>query len=317
MIKKIVLILTAILTIGLCIFIYKNDQIETQREAEDDRIETEIRPFSNEIAKTEQEMVELDKAYELAIKPHATTQVIFTGLEEEVYTTCYPIMQEFGYTGILALSWSQVPGAEGCMSIEHFQELIDAGWNICIKWDSDTPLETWWPKLQEQLAILKMEMGQVVYFTTGNYSGELDVKLQELGFTIVIHHGEEAESLIQLADEEGVWHLGAVGLVGEKPKLRLTEAISQQGNIAYLVGFELEDERYDERSFRSMLSYFKTYENNEELVVLSAEEAREQYRARTTPDKQLEENYKKERAILEEKIRSLEAEIENIKAPEE
>ena len=246
--------------------------------------------------------------------PKATTQVIFTGLEADVYNVCYPIMKRFGYTGLLAISLKQLPGMDGRMSLEQFQELIAEGWDICIKWDADTPARIWWPELQKQMEQLELQTGAVVYFTTGTYKGSLDAQLMDMGFSIVVHHGEEGKSLVQSNHEEGIWHLGSVGLAGEKPKFRLTEALEQVGNITYLVGFELEDEMYQERSFLSMLSYFDAYVANQELIVSSdMTELRQNYLEQSETYQQArKEEYQQARSILEAKLAEVEAKLSEI-----
>lgn len=315
MIKKIVAIVTLVLVVGLGIFLWSVNKEEQKQAQIQEEMDDARRPLLVKKHELEQKLVDLDKSYEAGKLPKGTTQVIFTGLEADVFNICYPIMKEFEYTGILAVSLSQLPGMEGLMSVEQFQQLINEGWDICIKWDAGTPVKSWWPELQKQLKQLGLETGSTVYFTTGTYTGSLDAQLQEMGFSIVVHHGEESGSLIQLNDEEGLWHLGAVGLMGEKPKLRLTEAIAQKGNITYLVGFELEDERYDERSFRSMLSYFDTYETNLELIVSDMETARQHYRDRLAVYEQArEEEYKQARTALEAELAAVEAELSELKA---
>ena len=313
MFKKIVVAITAVLLIGLVIFVSHANKQEQEAAQKYQEIDDARRPLLVEKQEIEQQIVDLDKSYEANKVPKGTTQVIFTGLEEDVYNICYPIMKEHEYTGTLAISLKQFPGMEGLMTVEQFQELVNEGWDICIKWDAETPVNTWWPELQKKIQQLEMETSSVVYFTTGTYTGELDAKLAEMGFTIVVHHGEESSSLIQLNDEEGIWHLGAVGLMGEKPKLRLTEAIAQKGNITYLVGFQLEDEKYDERSFRSMLGYFETYETNLELIVSNMEEARQHYRERAVAFEQAkEEEYKNARADLETKLAKVKEELSEL-----
>lgn len=315
MIKKIVAIVTFVLVIGLGIFLWSVNKEEQKQAQIQEEIDDARRPLLVKKHELEQKLVDLDKSYEAGKLPKGTTQVVFTGLEADVFNICYPIMKEFEYTGILALSLTQLPGMEGLMSVEQFKQLINEGWDICIKWDAETPVKDWWPELQKQIQHLELEMSSTVYFTTGTYTGSLDAKLQEMGFSIVVHHGEESGSLIQLNDEEGLWHLGAVGLMGEKPKFRLTEAIAQKGNITYLVGFELEDERYDERSFRSMLSYFDTYETNSELIVSDMDTARQHYRDRLAVYEQArEEEYKQARATLEKELAAVEAELSELKA---
>lgn len=314
MIKKIIVAVTVVLVIAMGIFLWNANRQEQEEVARYEEINEKRRPLLVKKQNLEQQIIDLEKEYEANKLPKGTTQVIFTGLEADVFNICYPIMKEFEYTGILALSLTQLPGMEGLMSVEQFQQLITEGWSICIKWDSQTPVRNWWPELQNQVKALGLETGSTVYFTTGTYSKALDAELQQMGFSIVVHHGEEHDSLIQLNDEEGIWHLGAVGLMGEKPKLRLTEAIAQKGNITYLVGFQLEDEKYDERSFRSMLSYFDAYEANLELIVSDMETARQHYRERlVTYEQAKEEEYKQARSVLEEELADIEAKLSELK----
>lgn len=315
MIKKIVMIVTVLLVLGLGVFLWSANREEQKLLDKQEKIDDARRPLLVKKHEIEQKLVDLEKQFEANKLPKGTTQVIFTGLEADVYNICYPIMKEFEYTGTLAISMTQLPGMEGLMTMEQFQQLVNEGWKVCVKWDSESPVRNWWPELQKKINELGLAPCSVVYFTTGTYSGALDAQLQQMGFSIVVHHGEESGSLIQLNDEEGLWHLGAVGLMGEKPKLRLTEAIAQKGNITYLVGFELEDERYDERSFRSMLSYFDTYETNLELIVSDMETARQHYRDRLAEYEQArEEEYKQARAAIEEELAAVETQLSELEA---
>ena len=214
----------------------------------------------------------------------------------------------------MAISLTQLPGMNGLMSLEQFKEMIADGWDICIKWDADKAVNSWWPQLQTQIEQLGFESCPVVYFTTGTYKSSLDAQLTDMGFTVVVHHGEDNKPLIQSSHEEGLWHLGSVGLMGEKPKLRLTEAIDQVGNITYLVGFELEDEMYRERSFLSMLSYFDAYVANQELIVSSdMAEVRQDYLEQSEAYQQARKaEYEQARAILEAELAEVEAEISKV-----
>ena len=315
MIKKIVAVVTLILAVGLGVFLYNVVKEEQEQALKYEQIDDARRPLLVKKQKIEQDLVDLKNAYESSKLPKGTTEVIFTGLEQEVYTVCYPIMKQYEYTGTLAISSTQFPGMEGFMSLEQFQQLINEGWDVCVKWDASTPVRQWWPELQNKMQQLGLEPCAAVYFTTSTYKSGLDPQLQEMGFSIVVHHGEETDSLIQLNDEEGLWHLGAVGLMGEKPKFRLTEAIAQKGNITYLVGFQLEDEKYNERSFRSMLGYFDAYETNQELLISNLEEAREHYRQRSEVYEQEKlVAYEKEKAALEEQLKAVEAELGEFEA---
>ncbi len=313
MFKKIIAIVALACAVVLGFFLWSSNQQEKEQAKEYMKLSEKQRPLLVKKEEIKQRLADLEKEYEASRIPKGTTQVIFTGLESEVYSVCYPIMKEQEYTGTLALSVDQLPGMEGRMTIEQFQELISAGWDVCVKWDAASDVKKWWPEWEKQLARLGVEATAVAYFTSGMYSKDVDEELQNKGISIVVHHGEEA-SLIQTVDEEGLWHLGAVGLMGEKPKLRLREAVAQKGNITYLVGFELEDERYDERSFRAMLDCFKEYEGTSELLVSNMGESRQHYRERSDVYEQEKlEAYNQKKAEVEAELEAVEKELSEIK----
>ena len=235
-----------------------------------------------------------------------TTQVVFPEVSPQVYELCYPIMEKYSFTGILALSPTQFPGATGCMSKAQFAELMEAGWSICIGWQEGKELDEWMPSFGEKLEELGVEQGEAIYFPVNVYQRDMDETLQKYGFSIVVHHGENGETLIPTSISEGIWRLGAVGLMGEKPKRRLNEALEAQGNIIFTVGFTLEEELYNERSFTSMLEYFDVYRGDKQLLVGSFKTVKDHYLGRTQIQVTDENS-----AVLEEKGK-LETELKQI-----
>jgi predicted patatin/cPLA2 family phospholipase len=115
--------------------------------------------------------------------------------------------------------------------------------------------------------------------------------------------------------EEGVWHAGAVALMSSKPRLWLREAVAQHANVIFLVGFEKEDELYNEKSFRSMLSAFDEYEATDELEIMNIVKAKEQYYKQSLGiDPKVEQVYQSQKATLEEKIADVEKQLKEIDA---
>lgn len=313
--KKIIPIVTMVLAIGLFAFVWGVQKQEKETAAQHEELYEQRRPLAVKQEQLEQELEELKSSYEKSKAPNAIVQVLFTELNEQVYSLCYPIMQEYGYTGTLAVSSDQFPGEEGCMTVEQFRELMDAGWEICITWQTGTDVKKWWPNLQNKLTVLGVEPGQVLYFPKGTYSADLDATIQELGFSIAVSSKAEEEMPLQLQYEEGVWHVGAVGLMSSKPRLWLREAVAQDAEIVYLVGFQLEEELYNENSFRSMLNCFDEYEVTEELIVTNLDEARDHYYSRSVGiDPALESQYQEKKATLEKEISEVKKQLEEIDA---
>lgn len=315
MIKKIApLVITLILVVFLGIFLMDEKKDEEKQAAEYIEMTEQMRPLLVKQQKLERELEELEENYISERSPKGTTQVIFTEMDPRVYTEIYPIMAKYEFTGILSISLSEYPGAEGCMSVPQFKELINAGWTVSITWDTETKLSAWWMILTAKVQELGIEMPTTAYFKSGAYSSDVDATLKEKGITAVYHHGEE-HSLIQTTYEEELWHLGAVGLMGEKPRFRMEEAIEIKGNVAFLVGFEREDELYNENSFVSMLNFFDTYSVADELLVGSVQDMVAHYQMRNQEAQgDIETNYANKKAELEAELATVKQQIEELEA---
>ena len=276
-------------------------------------LEEELRPLNVRRQKIKKQLEEIAEAYEAGRRPKATTQILFTELEPRVYELCYPIMKEHEFTGVLALSDQQLPGAENCMTEEQFEELLDAGWSVCVRFDDSAHLNTQWNALKKKLKNFNIDAPTTAYFAEGIYSSELDTAIEKCGFTIAIHHGEDGLPLVQKNDETGIWHLGAVGIRGKEPRLRFMEAIDGKANIITLVGFSLTEEMYVEKSFRSLLDTCKDYEVSEDLLIGSPEDARIHFQSRTVEAGEAEKQaYLDKKAKLEAKLEEVEKQIEEL-----
>ena len=195
------------------------------------------------------------------------------------------------------------------------KELIDAGWQVAITWQKDGAPKQWWPNLQNRLTVLGIESSEVVYFPHDTYEPKLDATMQELGFSIAVVNKKEEENPLQLQHEEGVWHVGAVGMMTSKPRLWLREAVAQDANLAYLIGFQLEEELYNENSFRSMLNCFDEYEATEELITSNIDEAREHFHGRSAGvSPEIESQYQEKKAALEKELSEVKKQLEKIDA---
>lgn len=313
--KKVVPIVTIVLAIGLFAFVLFVQKKENKKATRQELIYEQSRPLSVRKEELEQELETLRKLYEKSISPKASVQVLFTDLNEQVYTTCYPIMKEYEDTGILTVSATQLPGEEGCMTKEQFQELVDAGWDVYVTWQTEGDAKKWWPNLQNKLTVLGVRAGKTMYFPKGTYQVDADKVLLELGFTSVLISKNDEESPLQMQEEEGIWHAGAVGMMTSKPKLWLREAVAQDANVAYLVGFSLEEELYNENSFRSMLNSLEEYKATEELIVTDVEDAREGFRARDLGvDTETEKQYQEQKAALEAELADVKKQLQEMEA---
>lgn len=311
--KKIVLIITLVLIAGLGVFLWKINKMDSAQDVKHEKWLDARRPYEVKRESLLQEIENLDDNYQETTSPRATTQILFTDLNEQVYSVCYPIMKGFSYTGTLVLSSAQLPGAEGCMSTEQFRELMEAGWDVCIQWEQEMLNKRWWRNYTVQLEGLGVAQGEILYFPKGSYSAELDTKAQELGFSIVVVEREDKESPLQAQYEEGLWHVGAMGSMTVQPKLWLREAVAADANVTYLVSFHIEKQLYNSQSFRGMLNAFEQYVTSKELVVCDILTAREHYKSRLNgiaPEQVA--TYEAERQNLESELAKVEKKLKEL-----
>lgn len=297
---------------AVCLGVFTWRDYQTQQEQAAGREEAEklLRPLDVEWNRIQQEIYDLEEEYSLKMEGTGTAEVLFTHPDARVYEEAYPIMEEYGYTGVLAVSEQQFPGTEGNMSLEQFQELIQAGWSTCIVWSGDD-MYTWLGALALKMQETGVPGSSVMYFPSETYLKEYDEILLAHGFAAAVHHGEAGE-MDTAAGEGGIWHPAAVGLQGETPKYRLDDAVKNKANIVYTVGWQQEDEMYNEKMFRSMLSYFKQYQEESGLQVMDIAGAGE-YRQQLENDKgAIEQEYLQKKEELERQKEDIERQMDEI-----
>lgn len=277
--------------------------------------ESERRPIRVQKEKWERQLAELNEEYRILTEPKATTQIFFTDLNEQVYSVCYPRLKSMGYTGTLVLSAEQFPGEEDCMTLEQFRELLTDGWKICIGWPKEATTDSWWTTLKQKMNASQIERSSMIYFPHGSYKSELDGKIRQMGFSIVISEKIGVESPVQENYEEGLWHLGAMGYMEAKSKVQLIDAIGKDGNIIYLVSFGISNQLYESTPFRGMIGIFQEYQLGGDLLVCDTETAREYHKNKSNGiSPEVVENYQKEKEVLENEIQKLEDQLRKIDA---
>lgn len=277
---------------------------QRQRSAEYARKEEELRPIRQEEARLEEELEDLEEEYKLNTSGNGTVTVLFTDLDERIYTEIYPQMKEYGFTGLFAVSPEYLPDGEGRMTSAQAAELLGAGWECCPTWRAGDSIQA----IQDQgeiLAALGAAPAGTVYFEEGAYSQIYDGDLAAAGYTAAVHHGEEDLPLVTSDASGQVWHPGAVGLKGKEPRFRLEDAAEQGANIIFTVSFIREDEMYDARAFGSLLDYLERYSSGAEIAVTFPEKAGEYYYGLSLSAGTYTEEYEQKRGELEKKLQEL------------
>lgn len=310
---KLVAVIAAIMLTGFISFlVWKENQAGKQREAEYTELQNKLRPLEQERTRIKKELENLKEDYAQESELTASAVILFTDLDEKIYTEMYPKMKNRGYVGVLALPVSQLPGQSGCISQEQFDTLMKAGWKCSLKWERDMEPEEWFKASEEMMPKIGISRPNIVYFPQNTYKSQLDEFLTEKGIEILVHHGEKGLPLVITEVEDGMWHPGARGLGESKTVRLLDEAVELKGNIIFTVGSDTESEKYDQAQFNGMLTWLKKYCDDGQLVVTDLWEAREQRKRAEMGSGELKESYEEERGRLEDELEVVEGEMEEL-----
>lgn len=303
--KKIIIGVIVGIVIALAVLLWQTSREEQSHNKQYEKMEKELLPLNVEKRNLQQEIVDLKEMYEKEGASKGTATVLFTEMNEKVYTNAYPAMQEKGYVGVLALSSTQLPGMEGCISIQEFKALIAAGWSYCLTWEENTVAKDW-------LSKHSMEPATVMYFTDETYQEEYDIELSAAGYSTVVRYNNEEMTTTPPTRETGIWHADVCGMQGNRPMYQLENAMTQGGNIVFSVGFTRAEELYDEEIFGYMLEWFKDYEEAGTLVVSDFAGARAYHEEMEWKRNLSEEQFQVEKAKIEEKIKETEKKIDAV-----
>lgn len=310
---KLVAVITAIVLAGFISFlVWRENQAGKQREAEYTELQNKLRPLEQEKTRIKKALENLEADYAEKSELTASAVILFTDLDEKIYTDMYPKMRNRGYVGVLALPISQLPGQSGCLSQEQFDTLMKAGWKCSLKWEKEMEPEEWFKACEEMMPKIGITRPDMVYFPQNTYKSQSDEFLTEKGIEIVVHHGERGLPLVISEVEDGIWHPGARGLRESKTVQLLEEAVELKGNIIFTVGSDIESENYNQNQFDSMLVWLKKYCDDEQLVVTDLWEARKQRKRAALGSGELEESYEEARERLEDELEVVEGEMEEL-----
>lgn len=304
-IDKIFMVVTVLLAV-LLVFLFR---FQKQKEYEKTMYLVEynqnIDTLAKEKTQLQTELGTLQTEYQNKYAGKATISLIFTDLDNIVYEEIWPEMKGFQMNGVLLLSKEQFPGTEGCMSMQVFRKMIAEGWEYCLEWDGEEPLQGWLTQMEAMLKENNLEMPTTLYFQDGTYQKEYAKVLKNHGISSAVHHGEGEEPIIAVDfEEDTVWYPGAYPFHVQGGKTHVETCIREKGSMAFSIGNRSEEEKYTRSSLISMLEQLQEWVDNERLQIMTVSEAYE-YRV------QLAESAKQD-VEMTGQIEALEKQIEDV-----
>ncbi len=159
---------------------------------------------------------------ELNLQGDSFMSFIFTQLDQILYDEVFEVMQyeqsgsdgdplvtsEYPIVGVMALSETELPGADGNITWDQYGELISLGWGTSLYYSGEAELEAFLPAMAELLESHGLELPGSVVFERGTYSSEFDSTLEAYGINTVIHFGDTDTDMIVSGAPDGMWYPG-------------------------------------------------------------------------------------------------------------
>ena len=301
--KKIIL-LVIICVITLCVFLMAANtkrNVETNYE--------NIRPLEIQKSDISLELDALEREYDLKLNGMAQTFLLFSDFNTEYFHEVTNLLDKYGYYGTLILSEQCFPSKEGYLSIDEFNALIRKGWNYCILYENAEKFDY----LHRLFEVNGMRT-DTVYFKRGTYDVSMDDYLMALGYKSVVHHGENELNLYQDELNNGIWHVGNMGLVGTSPRAKLIDTIDVYGAFSYTISFNKDnkEEFYDYETLTLVMNAFNTFVNKDALKVTDLERGLVYRQDIIDHYEENNEYYLKKKASLNKELEKIEKQIEEL-----
>ena len=244
----------------------------------------------------------------------ATEQLLFLELDPLIYTDLFPLLRERQIPGVLALYPGNLPDDPGCMSRAAFDELVAAGWELCLYCEGTEDFPRWDQEMTELLAQAGIPKPRSVYFPEDAFRRSQAGEILACGYTVAIHHGEGGAPLI--ADEAGeeLWLTGAHPWNYTGVREEIQEVVRLGGQHCFTVRFSAGREEYLPNGFLNMLEFVEPYRQNGALLVTGLQAARDRHDPEKNGLAAARAEWERQDEIYAAEIRRLNGELEEIYA---
>lgn len=254
---------------------------------------------------------------------------IFTGLDSALYTDVYPVLSEgdVRLVGVMAFSVNELPGLEGNVTREQYDELVSYGWGSALYWNGELPLEEFILEMKTMLDGMNIELPSSLMFAEGLYSYSYDALLLEYGVLNAVHGAESEADTVEKNEPTGVWHPGCIEWrrLGVSTKLKHTVETGG-GYSLFEVGFDTADTEKNVRAsyfpidgrdsdanrtavFARMIAQFKESVKKGDIEVLNVDDTRAEVAKYYSEKRAIEAANALRAAEIEEEIRKVEHQI--------
>ncbi len=322
-IASILIMLLAIGTLGAVSFNVRNNKSQRQRLAA--LSERQL------LLTVEKKGLLEEKAEYVALRAEETRAgnflvLFFDNVDENLYDVVYPMLDERDIRGTIVLCEGLVPGEEGNISRENFDELISKGWDTAIGYDSSIDMtqadskEKLGAYLDDYIARLTaagIEIPLTYCFGKGEYSSRFEDVLKERGFKAIRHSGETGDVFGSAFLEDEFYYIGSGICCAATSKLQENVDQAYQEDLSYSMSVRyIADTAIDTKldcttsKYNKMLNYLQNSCPSTEVCTMSELYTYKQQQFTSAQGVIAEYNAKIEE--LDDKIKVIDAEIEEI-----
>lgn len=252
--SKTVVVVVAVIVIAIAVL----GVLGFRRYLQDERQEESIRKAAEEYnismlearrkkAELEEELAALTEQGKVQLENRGTLVFLCAEPDERVYTDIRPILENSGFTGVVALSYDSFPGEMGCLSEGQMKELLADGWDTVVTVQKNTDVKALFRKAKTAGFAPKG-----IYYPTPQVDEEADSLAKDLGVRAVFTYSSD-----EISTEPSVYRVLTLGCNENGIKNVTEEGIASSRTMALSIGFRNSRELFDETSVTNMVAFVK------------------------------------------------------------
>ena len=230
--------------------------------------------LDNERMRLQRQIERYENEHPYQMAGRATFELLFLTPELSLYNEIFPQIMMRQAKASIAVSPYTLPGREGCLSWEQWGDLLDHGWEACVSWANDADT------LNQTTDIVKKafeEQGLAVperlFISQGGYDPAIETKAKDLGFSVVIFHGETGSPLADYPTD-GIWTTGSLLWSPQSQVSAFDPIVEERKNLVISIPLQQSVHPYMETGLFELLEGTKDYVTEGRLLYTSFTEAR-------------------------------------------
>lgn len=308
-------IFVVILALSVIVFTVKTVIQDRKKEIEYNQSIAQIKEKEDALIeqrdKIKVELNKVKKEYNIHMIGTATGQIVFLGAYKTYYNDYLPLMNSYGYKGVLGVSLNDFPGNKGRISVNEFKKILSSGWEYCIVWDGLTNFDTYLKKIEKKLNEIELEMPETIYFPSGLFKEKYEKTLLKYNFKNVIQNGENGMSLYGKYSSNGIWYPGVRTWNYSGVKSDIKSLVEMGGNYTFAVRVQQEMKTETLQTFENMLKYLAEFGENK-LIITTFSDGNKMYYEKLEATKELDGQLESRIDELNKEISEFDEKIKNV-----